>query len=392
MKRLRLLEAALRSEENESQIYEKIAKRIVYSNRRHRHGEDNLAAASGTGNRTSKMMKASSAVVKGDYKIERMASVLASAMNLYSIRCRFAPAAVKSKVLSKYEYTMQLLTCTIPGESCVLELGVGSGAVAFVLERVLQDPTLHLGIDPFPDVFGEPGHFFTKRLLPRMSMRFAPGILSSRSCSNQTATTITTNQSIREGEEELEPCEVRKHSLQACEQTVGEKFTAIVADCRGAFPKIISENPVLLKNVQWILMKHDHGEEAAAELNEKFRANGFVRTVGMPTEGWGYNADRNVFFIEVWEKVVQTTNAMDRRNELLTAAETAADKLNFYSASAYEKPQMKNRASMNITKEIDKANERKEGLQVQTFQEQDDNFKLKHGATWNNVPASAGIR
>mmetsp|Transcript_40268 Transcript_40268/g.64708 ORF Transcript_40268/g.64708 Transcript_40268/m.64708 type:complete len:515 (+) Transcript_40268:468-2012(+) len=376
LERLRLLERALRSEENEGQMYKKVVDRIL--SRRQHHGEkSNLAAASSTSNRTSKMMKCSSKLVKGDYKIARMAAVLASAMNIYSLRCRFAPAAVKDNVLSKFEYTMQLLACTIPGEACVLELGVGSGAVAFVLDRLLQDPSLHLGIDPFPDVYGEPGHFFTKKLLPRTSMHFAPGILYSRSCSNE-STTTTTTQSIREGEEEMEPCQVRKHSLRACEQTVGEKFTAIVVDCRGAFPQIISEHHGLLKYTQWILIKHDHGEEAAAELNAKFRANGFVRTVGMPTEGWGYKADRNVFFIEVWEKAVQTTNAMcHRKNELLTTAETAADKLNFYSASSNERQvEMKNKApsTINMTEEIERANERKEGIQQIDggFQEQDD--------------------
>eukprot|EP00466_Bigelowiella_natans_P011563 jgi/Bigna1/79724/fgenesh1_pg.65_\ len=87
---------------------------------------------------------------------------------------------------------------------------------------------------------------------------------------------------------------------------------------------------------------------------------------------------RNVFFIEVWEKAVQTTNAMcHRKNELLTTAETAADKLNFYSASSNERQvEMKNKApsTINMTEEIERANERKEGIQQIDggFQEQDD--------------------
>eukprot|EP00466_Bigelowiella_natans_P011564 jgi/Bigna1/141736/aug1.65_g16444 len=115
LERLRLLERALRSEENEGseskkdgQMYKKVVDRIL--SRRQHHGEkSNLAAASSTSNRTSKMMKCSSKLVKGDYKIARMAAVLASAMNIYSLRCRFAPAAVKDNVLSKFEYTMQVL-------------------------------------------------------------------------------------------------------------------------------------------------------------------------------------------------------------------------------------------------------------------------------------------
>uniref|UniRef100_A0A7S0D445 Uncharacterized protein n=1 Tax=Amorphochlora amoebiformis TaxID=1561963 RepID=A0A7S0D445_9EUKA len=195
-------------------------------------------------------------------------------------------------IMSNYEPIMQILVASIPPKSTVLELGIGSGAVASVVQRVLSDPSQHIAIEPFPGTYGKGLSFLTRIVFPNFQFRLKTGILGN----------ISSAQPIRIGNVTKQPYEVTLNSLASLEKLTTRPFSAIIADCNGAFPEILMENPRLLETSRWIVVKHDHGPERAKRVVHMLRDHGFSLTFGMAAESWGYDEKFGVFYEEIWEK------------------------------------------------------------------------------------------
>jgi len=256
--------------------------------------------------------------VLGDTVVYKMVKKLLEGLEAYQngmMNTRTVEDDRFMNVVRKFEFPMQMLATTIPAEACVLELGIGSGATSIVVWNVLNNPGCHVGIEPFPGVYGLNRHHFTKEMFPEMPMRAALGILWKNG----------TNQTVSEpGEESLDPCEMRKFSLEDLEIMTREKITAIIADCRGQFPTLLKENPRLLKYARWILVKHDHGPKDGAVVQSWLKKWGYKRTLALAAEGFGYDAETDVFFEEIWERdvysfqeLLSATKDFDSKRQML---------------------------------------------------------------------------
>jgi hypothetical protein len=162
---------------------------------------------------------------------------------IYNNLCSISPHFV-STILQHERPEQELVARFIPANSVVLELGGNYGATSVIINSKLYDKTKHIIIEP-----EQSGIDSLLRHKDLFNLKYTPihGILAKN----------------KEKQVELWPACINSkvYQLSDLENIInGSKFTAIMADCEGAFDPILQDFPELLDTVQVIVLENDGGD------------------------------------------------------------------------------------------------------------------------------------
>lgn len=211
--------------------------------------------------------------------------------DLYNIYCSLQERNPHflSSIIQHERPEQELVARFIPSNSVVLELGGNYGATAAIINTKLSDKTKHVIVEP-------EAHFVNTLLGHRGSLNLhytpAHGILAKDkekqvklwlSCANS-----------------------KQFILSDLEGMIGgSKFTAILADCEGAFDPILQDFPELLDTVKVIVLENDGGD--IQRVRTTLQTANFTLVHSQIHPYWDGNIDNfskgYIGFHEVWMKI-----------------------------------------------------------------------------------------
>lgn len=192
-----------------------------------------------------------------------------------------------ANILQHERPEQELVAKYIPNNSIVLELGGNIGATATIINSKLIEKSNHIIIEPELN--------FVQSLLAiknkfNLGFQQVHGILSKN----------------KQEQIKLWPSCInsKQYSLNELETLLGgKKFTAILADCEGAFDPILQDFPELLETVKVIILENDGGD--IKRVKKTLEENNFILVHSQIHPYW--NGDLSSFkdligFHEVWIK------------------------------------------------------------------------------------------
>ena len=154
-------------------------------------------------------------------------------------------------------------TWCLRADDCVLEIGGGVGAVSAMVQRILADKSRHVVVEPqarMCDVLERNkalhasqytvarGALAKGKVFSRATAALdGPDSCNQRQWMFNTTSRTKTAASVQVAS--LDPAQLRKH--------VTAPFSALVVDCEGAFPAIVSDFPDLLDGVRVVYLERD---------------------------------------------------------------------------------------------------------------------------------------
>lgn len=153
----------------------------------------------------------------------------------------------------------ELIAKFLPQKCCVLEMGGSSGTTSLIINRILENPKLHVLIEP-----SEKSVDYIKNnviTLYKTQFTIAHGFMGR----------------IRETHEKLwDECKKCKMwDLHELENLVNNKFDVLVIDCEGAFYNILNEIPEILDTIKLIIIEMDGPGNTNIEIKNKLLNNNF---------------------------------------------------------------------------------------------------------------------
>lgn len=211
--------------------------------------------------------------------------------DLYNIYCSLQERNPHflSSIIQHERPEQELVARFIPSNSVVLELGGNYGATAAIINTKLSDKTKHVIVEP-------EAHFVNTLLGHRGSLNLhytpAHGILAKD----------------KEKQVKLWPscANSKQFILSDLEGMIGgSKFTAILADCEGAFDPILQDFPELLDTVKVIVLENDGGD--IQRVRATLQTANFTLVHSQIHPYWDGNIDNfnrgHLGFHEVWMKI-----------------------------------------------------------------------------------------
>lgn len=190
----------------------------------------------------------------------------------------------------------ELIAKFLPNRCCVLEMGGESGTTSLIINKILEDPTKHVLVEPSENSI--PKLEFVKQTY-HTKFNVVHGFVGRN----------------RKMHEELwEECKYRKmYDLHELESIVKQKFDVLVIDCEGAFYNILNDIPEILESIKMIIIEMDGPDDKVPEVRNKLIENGFV-LIHTQTHPFLNNGDKNNLEFGVFETVEDFNKIKCRKN------------------------------------------------------------------------------
>jgi FkbM family methyltransferase len=145
----------------------------------------------------------------------------------------------------------------------VLELGARFGTVSCIINKLLDDPTAHVAVEPDSNVIHA---LEINRDAHGCKFHIIEGVITS--CNMKLRTFDHLNKDCAYGNFAFpvpeEYSDVKSYSLDFIQRTYGY-FNCLVADCEGFLEQFLRENPHFLKQVDTVIMEKDGPERCNYE-------------------------------------------------------------------------------------------------------------------------------
>lgn len=130
---------------------------------------------------------------------------------------------------------------------CVLELGARYGTVSVVINKKLNNPLLHVVVEPDNDVWTA---LEKNKENSNSKFHIIKGLLSNKKFS-------LAKGGVRTRQVEDKESTMPHFSFDEVTKLVNKPFTVLVADCEGCIEHFLTENVEILENLRLVLLEED---------------------------------------------------------------------------------------------------------------------------------------
>jgi hypothetical protein len=149
---------------------------------------------------------------------------------------------------------------------CVLELGARYGSVSVIINKKLDNPKLHVVVEPDEEVWDA---LETNKKNRESQFHIVKGFISNKKLGLNKG-------GYGSNQFEDEKSTIPNVSMEQVTALVGTPFTALVADCEGCIEMFLNENPSLLKTLRLILLEEDFTDKCNYDnVKRMLRENNF---------------------------------------------------------------------------------------------------------------------
>ena len=134
---------------------------------------------------------------------------------------------------------------------CVLELGARYGTVSVVINKKLNNPSLHVVVEPDNDVWEA---LEKNKENSKSKFHIIKGLLSNKKFS-------LAKGGVRTRQVEDKESTMPHFSFDEVKTLVNTPFTVLVADCEGCIEHFLTENVEILENVRLVLLEEDEPDK-----------------------------------------------------------------------------------------------------------------------------------
>jgi hypothetical protein len=190
----------------------------------------------------------------------------------------------------------ELIAKFLPNDCCVLEMGGESGTTSLIIDKILQDPTKHVIVEPSQNSI--PKLMRTQELY-NTKFKIAYGFVGRNRA---------------EHEKLWDECKYRKmFDINELENMVNQKFDVLVVDCEGAFYNILHDIPEILDNIKLIIIEMDGPDDKVPFVRNTLINNNF-ELVHSQTHPYLNNGDTNNIEFGVINNVNELYKLKCRKN------------------------------------------------------------------------------
>ena len=202
---------------------------------------------------------------------------------------------------TSYEADEQYLVKTyIPKDAHVLELGARYGTVSCVISSVLDDPTMHVAVEPDSSVIEA---LEANKRTHEAEFRIFEGVVSKKKYKLEFIDPKFDFHEYGTYTTESDEPDLHSKTLEELERTYSIQFDCVVADCEGFFCSFVDENIEKIKNMRVLIYEQDgipwsEYMKKYEDLDETLTNIGFVRVYSKPHPKY----KNNIHFHNVWVK------------------------------------------------------------------------------------------